>query len=330
MSDDNQSGHSPFHEGELMVQEKLGVKEQVAKYAPRMIRDFMPDQHRELFEKLPFVILGGLDEAGDVWATIMAGTPGFVEAPDTTNLVINAALFDGDPLTDGLLTGSKVGFLGLETTTRRRNRMNGRVAGKSDQMLAIKVEQSFGNCPQYIQKRTLEITRGSAADIRSHKTDTLSDSAKQTIEQADTFFIASRTADLSDDPATGLDVSHRGGMPGFIEIVDDTTIRIPDYAGNRIYNTIGNIMSDGRVGLLFVDHEQNALLQISGVARIIWDDELTEQGPEGRGKEVERMIEVECKSVVQTFNSAQFSEALIERSPIFKRFAKNNSLDSDA
>jgi predicted pyridoxine 5'-phosphate oxidase superfamily flavin-nucleotide-binding protein len=308
---------SPFHQGEIAVQEKLGFKEKVAKYAPRMIRDFMPDQHRELFEKLPFLILGGLDKLGNVWATIIAGAPGFIETPDAVHLLVNAGLFEGDPLRGGFEEGSKVGLLGLETTSRRRNRMNGRIGQKNNDALEVIVEQSFGNCPQYIQKRELQITRGEADSVYSVCTDALTNEAKQTIENADTFFIASRTNALSDDPATGLDVSHRGGLPGFVEILDDTTFRFPDYSGNRIYNTIGNIVDDGRVGFLFVDYEQNALLYITGTARVIWDDEMDNQP-----KEVERVVEVTCTKVVQNFNAAHFSEELIERSPVFKRFGK--------
>jgi predicted pyridoxine 5'-phosphate oxidase superfamily flavin-nucleotide-binding protein len=307
--------HQPFHAGELEVQEKLGVKEKVALYAPRMIRDFMPDQHREFFEKLPFVILGGLDSKDNVWATMMAGNPGFVNSPDDTHLDINAELFLADPLLDGFRENSKVGFLGIEPATRRRNRMNGRVKANENGQLGLIVEQSYGNCPQYIHKRDIEITRGSEDSLKSVKTGELTAAAKQTIQAADMFFIASRSRDLTDDPTTGLDVSHRGGLPGFVQIVDDTTIRIPDYSGNRIYNTIGNIISDGRVGLFFIDYEKDALLYISGQAKIIWDEDV-----KNLPKEIERMIEVECKEVVQNFGAVKFSENLIEPSPIFRRF----------
>jgi predicted pyridoxine 5'-phosphate oxidase superfamily flavin-nucleotide-binding protein len=307
---------TPFHNGELMVQDKLGVKEAVAKYAPRMIRSFMLDQHRELFEKLPFVVIGGLDKLGNVWATIMAGNSGFVTTADETQLLVNAGLFTGDPLEDGLLTDSKVGFLGIETTTRRRNRMNGRVSVKTEDQLGIRVEQSFGNCPQYIQKREIGMTRGDQAVVNCVKTETLSAPARQVIETADTFFIASRTHEMNEEASTGLDVSHRGGLPGFIEILDDNTIRFPDYAGNRVYNTLGNIVDDGRVGLVFVDYDNDALLYISGIAKIIWDDEIS-----GHGPEVERIIELKIRETVHNFGAVHFNEQLIERSPVFRRFA---------
>ncbi len=315
IKDTNVPATTPFHNGELMVQDKLGVKEVVAKYAPRMIRSFMLDQHRELFEKLPFVVLGGLDKFGNVWATIMAGSSGFVTTPDETQLLVNAGLFTGDPLEDGLLTDSKVGFLGLETTTRRRNRMNGRVSAKSEEQLGIHVEQSFGNCPQYIQKREIGMTRGDPEAVNCVRTEALTASARQVIETADTFFIASRTHEMNDDASTGLDVSHRGGLPGFIEILDDNTIRFPDYAGNRIYNTLGNIVDDGRVGLVFIDYDNDALLYISGTAKVIWDNEIS-----GHSPEVERIVELKIRETVHNFGAVHFSEQLIERSPVFRRF----------
>ncbi len=67
-----------FHDGELAVQERDGSKDSVGRFGYRMVRPFMPDQHRDFFEMLPFVVVGMIDEAGQPWATFASGKPGFI------------------------------------------------------------------------------------------------------------------------------------------------------------------------------------------------------------------------------------------------------------
>jgi len=142
---------APWHEGERAVQRRLGSAEH-AEARGGNIRDFMPDQHRTFFAQLPFAVLGALDPAGNPWATILTGEPGFLSSPDPKILHIGAFPQDGDPAASGIVPGARVALLGIELPTRRRNRMNGPVIDIDVAGFTVAVEQSFGNCPQYIQR----------------------------------------------------------------------------------------------------------------------------------------------------------------------------------
>jgi len=144
---------SPYHAGEQAVQARAGVRERAERAGRRMIRDFMPDQHRELFERLPYLLVGSIDDRGRPWASILVGWPGFIATPDARTMTIAARPAPGDPLAVNLRPGAPVGLLGIELDTRRRNRMNGTVTGVGAGSFSVRVGQSFGNCPQYIQAR---------------------------------------------------------------------------------------------------------------------------------------------------------------------------------
>ena len=251
---------SPFHAGERAAQRLAGVE------TPPMaaIRPFMPDQHRAFFGLLPCVFVAARDEGGWPAPTVLAGPPGFVARPDATTLRLAAARDDDDPATPLLVPGAAFGLLGLDLSTRRRNRANGRVASSSVDALTLAVEQSFGNCPQYIHVR--DATRRDdkiPTAPRTERFEGLDARARASIVVADTLFVASG----SDH---GLDISHRGGPPGFARVEGDT-LSIPDYRGNRFFNTLGNLLLDPRAALLFVDFATGDTLVVQGRAEILWD-----------------------------------------------------------
>ena len=84
---------------------------------------------------------------------------------------------------------------------------------------------------------------------------------------ADTFFVASY-AD-NENGARRVDVSHRGGRPGFVHVAEDGVLTIPDYAGNLFFNTLGNLLLNPRGGLVFAGFDTGDLLQLSGDTEII-------------------------------------------------------------
>ena len=270
--------HAPWHPGERALHDQLGVRERMAEIGPRVIREFMPAQHTELFEKLPFMLLGAVDGQGDPWASLVHGRPGFVRALDDRTLAIAARPSDEDPSAAGLSPGAALGLLGLEPHTRRRNRVNGHVAalveprGARPPGFVVAVEHSFGNCPKYIAPRRLafELRPAPADQVRSAtiRTEALDAHARALITAADTLFVASYV-DLPE--GRQVDVSHRGGPPGFVQIDAAGTLTIPDYAGNRFFNTLGNISLQPRVGLLFVDFVRGELVQLSGEAELLLD-----------------------------------------------------------
>ena len=261
---------SPWHAGEVALQEKVGVVGKMQELGRRVVRNYMPDQHRTFFRQLPFVVAGAVDNDGDVWATLVAGQPGFMQAPTDKILHVDLAADPHDPAAQGLHEGAGIGLLGIELHTRRRNRMNGVVRNWTGQGFDIDVAQSFGNCPQYIQARDFEFIRDPAvfSDIAPKTFDSLSGRARAMIEAADTFFVASY---VGDDARRQVDVSHRGGKAGFVRIGDDGRLTIPDFAGNLFFATLGNFLVNPRAGLVFADFESGDLLQLTGEATVDLD-----------------------------------------------------------
>ena len=148
---------SPWHAGEKRLQEQVGVSERMEVFGQKVIRDYMPDQHRAFYQQLPFIVAGAVDQGGKPWATLLEGPAGFVSSPDPRQLLIDCRPASDDPAASGLAAGGAIGLLGIELHTRRRNRINGLIAQGASGALQVRVEQSFGNCPQYIQLR--EYTR---------------------------------------------------------------------------------------------------------------------------------------------------------------------------
>ena len=262
---------SPWHDGEVAVQRSAGSAEKLAARGPLLLRDHLIDQHRTFYPQLPFIVAGTVDRVGDAWATILSNRPGFLQAPDPHRLSIAAARDPRDPADQGMNDGDAIGLLGIELHTRRRNRLNGLVRRQRDNAFDVLVQQSFGNCPQYIQLRDFEFTRDPAvpAPEAPRALDRLDERARAMITGADTFFVGSYV-DRADD-GREVDASHRGGKPGFVRLDGDGVLTIPDFSGNRFFNTLGNLLANPKTGLLFVDFETGDLLQLSGDAEVILD-----------------------------------------------------------
>ncbi|CAM4115169.1 pyridoxamine 5'-phosphate oxidase family protein [Bordetella muralis] len=258
-----------WHAGETYLQEKVGVAERMRAVGQRVVRDYMPDQHRDFYAQLPFIVLGSVDADDNAWATILSGKPGFMNSPTPTTLNITARPDISDPAHTGLGTGSPIGLLGIEMHTRRRNRMNG-VVTNTDNGLHVEVDQSFGNCPRYIQLRDFDFVRDPNAAYEAASEDLLEldPAARSMIDTADAFFVASY-ADRED--RRQVDVSHRGGKAGFVRVDDDGMLTIPDFDGNLFFATLGNFILNHQAGMLFVDYESGDVLQMTGDAQVILD-----------------------------------------------------------
>lgn len=267
---DNVPG-STWHEGEVALQRQLGVDERLAEIGPKVIRDRMPEQHRAFFRQLPFVVMGTIDAKGDAWATLRAGVPGFLSSPDPRSLHVALARSPEDPAEQGMEDGDAIGLLGIELHTRRRNRLNGTIIRTSESAFDVAVGESFGNCPRYINVRDAEFARHPAmptSEAMRHL-DRLDDAARRMIIAADTFFVASY-AD-NENGSRRVDVSHRGGRPGFVHVAETGVLTIPDYAGNMFFNTLGNLLTNPKAGLVFAGFDTGDLMQLSGDTEIILD-----------------------------------------------------------
>jgi hypothetical protein len=250
-----------FHRDERAAQRLAGFS-----LAGASIRSFMPDAHREFFAGLGYLFVGVVDEGGWPVATVVSGPPGFVASPDATTLSVAAAPGADDPARAGWRLGAPIGLLGLDFSTRRRNRANGVVAGFDCGAARLAIEQSFGNCAKYIQRREARPTPRRAG--RAEPLAALDGAARDLLARADAAFVASRSRDES-GPASGADVSHRGGPPGFLRL-DGDTLAVPDYPGNRYMNTLGNLLGEPRASLLAIDFDNGDVLQLQGRAEIDW------------------------------------------------------------
>jgi len=253
----------PFHSGELAAQALAGVASRGAG-----IRDFMPNQHRIFFGQLPWLFAGVLDRDG--WPLALAAEPGLVTSPAPTTLSIAALPVRDDPAFEAFRSEALIGLLGFEFETRRRNRANGRIEAVGTGGLAVSVSQSFGNCAKYIQVRN-RLPDGTEPAASPTELSSFDAEARALIAGADTLFIASAAALESE--TGGVDISHRGGRPGFVRI-DGDTLTIPDFTGYNYFNSFGNLLQEPRASLLFVDFATGAVLQLQGEAEIVW------QGPE--------------------------------------------------
>ena len=281
---------SPFHSGERQVQARLGVRD-IEDWARKVVRDHLPEEHRAFHTALPFLVVAARDVAERPWVTVLTGPDGFVSSPDPSTLVIAGKPPPGDALESALVAGSDIG---IELATRRRNRVNGRIAESSgSRAIVCAVDQSFGNCPQYIRERAWRRVDGEAAGAPLLGS-RLTASQRAWIEAADTFFIASGHRAAGDSATFGMDASHRGGDRGFVRLVGDTCLVFPDYAGNNHFNTIGNLVLDPRAGLLFVDFATGSLLQITGRATIDWDSDAMTRIPGAR-----RLVTFEIDEIVE-------------------------------
>ncbi|MCO5733362.1 pyridoxamine 5'-phosphate oxidase family protein [Rhizobium sp. SSA_523] len=264
---------SPWHAGELRLQRHAGVAEQMDPVGRKVLRTFLLDQHREFYPLLPFIVIGSVDGDGTPWATIRSGEPGFLQAPDPHRLDIRAARDADDPAEAGMNDGDPIGLVGVDLITRRRNRMNGTVIRSSSDRFSVAVGQSFGNCPRYIQNRQFSFVRDPARPTPSEVlvSDRINAQERSIIEAADTFFVASYVD--RGDQGRQVDVSHRGGRPGFVRVDADGGLTVPDFNGNLFFNTLGNFVINPRAGLLFVDYETGDMLQIAGRVDVILESD---------------------------------------------------------
>ena len=291
-----------YHEGELAVQARAGVQEMASRVG-KSIRSIIPLAAQEFLSSQPFAVLSSIDQQGRVWASILVGQPGFMRTIDERTVQIQALPANGDPLAENILINDQVGMIVIEFASRRRMRMNG-TAKIHNNAIHIQSEQVCSNCPKYIQARTWESRVELKNQTLARRFAELSDEQRSWINRADTFFIASHHKD------GGADASHRGGNPGFIHVLDKNTLRFPDYTGNTMFQTLGNISVNPNCGLLFIDFERGATLQLTGTARIIWDqNELTEFA------DAERAVEFRTSEIIEIEGSFPFQWKFKSYSP---------------
>lgn len=307
-----------FHHGELTIQTESGVDERVKKIGNKVIRDHIIDQHKAFFESLPYVFVALQDNDQRPWVSLMQGEPGFINSPEPTTLNINAKVVGADEL--GLQTeqGMPIGIVGLDFSTRRRNRLNGSVkkANQND-LLSIDVTHSFGNCPKYIQLRNFTSSNDDQKIHAEHFID-LSELDINFIRQADTLLIAS-----AEKKGGNLDASHRGGKPGFVNVKNSKQLWFDDYPGNNFFQTFGNICSNPNVGLMFLDFKSGDLLLLCGNARLAnLDQDLSSSNDSNTSKFLHRRFYFTLDKGLKLRNAVHGQWSSVEFSPFLDNISR--------
>lgn len=284
-----EDGSDVYHEGEIAVQRRAGVRERAERMAG-MVQPSVPasDDVRRLIADQPHAVVASVDRAGDVWVSLLTGEPGFVTVADDRTVRIAAEPVPGDPLADHLRPDTPAGVLLVDPRNRNRLRLNGS-ARPVDGGVELAVEEAFPNCPKYIRRRSFErAADGSPGDPATSAG--LRPRHREWIGDADTFFIGSH------HPSAGADASHRGGDPGFVAVDGDTVV-YPDYPGNSMFATLGNVEANPRVGLLFVDFEDGRTLQLTGRGTIVRNEDRV-AAVDG----AERLVEIVVERAVEIRN----------------------------
>jgi predicted pyridoxine 5'-phosphate oxidase superfamily flavin-nucleotide-binding protein len=268
------AGAVGFHSGELAVQRRAGVEAEAARLRPMMAPGELRGGAPAFLAHASFAAITARDNDGRLWTSPLIGPPGFLAAPTPTRLSLRNVLPAGDPL-HGLPENQPVGIVVMEFAAKRRIRINGTLAATDGGVLQVDVTQAYGNCPQYIHPRRIDAEDESAATDSDLERGTALDADDiALIQSVDTFFLGTT------HPERGNDASHRGGPAGFVH-VDDNIVSWPDYPGNNMFNSFGNLEIDPTAALLFVDFESGRTLQLSGRA-VVDFDESTAHGDTGR------------------------------------------------
>ncbi len=232
----------------------------------------------QFLTKQRFAALTGRDREGVLWISPLSGQPGFLRGADDM-LRIAAFPREGDPL-HGISVGQQIGLIAIEFAARRRMRINGSLTESDNAGLTVRVDQAYGNCPQYIHRRDINVPAVATPSENSRHATSLSADDQAMIEAADTFFLGTT------HPTRGSDASHRGGPAGFVRVDSPGRLWWPDYPGNNMFNSFGNLAVDDEAALLFVDFVTGASLQVSGTARVEW----TSPGADGDDGGVGRRV----------------------------------------
>lgn len=284
----------PFHEGERFVQERAGEAEIAARVGVG-VGDVIPPRAIPFLADQRLLAVGSVDADGVVWASVLFGDRGFIAAVSDRTVALDRTRVLGagdDPLWRRLREGADAGLLAIELSSRRRLRINGVVGSVSDDRVEVVVREAYANCPKYIQRRHFSLGAGGrSVDPHAVYGSALDPARARVIESSDMFFVASR------HPERGIDVSHRGGEPGFVRLAGPNRLRVPDYRGNSMFNTLGNLAVASAAGLVFLDLERARRLHLFGTVTIRFGAEEDPRQPTGgTGRywdfDVERWIEM--------------------------------------
>ena len=300
---------SIFHNGQLAVQ-KITGEEAIAKGRIHMIKDAIHPRSVSFIEHQILAFLGSEDSNGALWLSLLIGERGFISIPSVQEITIDLSKVIStkeDIFFKNITTNPTVGLLFHEAQRRARYRAWG-IARRENDQLHFAIKMGYPSCPKHIQREVIELPKSTEVETTKYQKGTLlGEFEHEWIRNAHTFFITTQTK------KGDIESSHRGGNPGFIEILDNGLLRVPDYLGNSIYSTLGNIYENPKAALLFVDYKKGETLQLSGIAALQFDqnskDDLYKSGDTGR------FWTFETKQWIRTLNHHKVNSEFIDFSP---------------
>ncbi|ETS63810.1 hypothetical protein PaG_02128 [Moesziomyces aphidis] len=285
-----------WHAGELYIQSQLGYKDAVAGAHPTF-KPQLTVQHQQFHARLNILPVCTLDARGRPWGSFLAakdGQHGFISSPSLTTLIASQMkLHEHHPVEMALTEGAKFGMTKLVTNddgdyqgpalkliagvgvmfeNRRRNKLAGFInerntGSREERTIQVEVMESLGNCPKYINSRSLVPNPNHSPKMLHKNLDlapgqSLPEETLQNIARADAVFLATRyTSPVQTIFKSHLGINIRGGKPGFVRISAEKVARssgetelrqvayLPDYSGNRFMSSLGNVHSDKVAGI---------------------------------------------------------------------------------
>jgi len=275
-----------FHEGELATQRRAGVQVEVKRLEKMLDSAHISGGASRFLAVQSFAAVTGRDREGVLWVSPLAGPPGFLQGDDEI-LRVSVMPRRGDPL-HRMPAGQQLGLIAIDFAARRRIRINGTLVKGDNAGMTVRVDQAYGNCPQYIQRRDLNVSTLTAPAADERRATLLAPADQAMIAASDTFFLGTT------HPVRGSDASHRGGSAGFVRVDSPEGLWWPDYLGNNMFNSFGNLAVDDEAALLFTDFTTGATLQVSGTAEVQW----TTPGAAGDDGGVGRRVAFSVDAVV--------------------------------
>ncbi|CAG8951235.1 hypothetical protein HYFRA_00007982 [Hymenoscyphus fraxineus] len=272
----------PFHDGEKTMHKLLQIPMRDNPTQP-----FLTPYAANTLTRSPILALGALDSKGRHWTSLWGGEAGFsrpvAQGVIGMKTIINQSY---DPVAEILLegrhdgevvkaegAGKMVGMLAIDLETRSRVKLYGRMVAGALQgteegighvQLVVKIEQSLGNCPKYLNKKHILPSIPQPKLVTSELP--LPQAALDLVSKSDLFFISSSNQEAD------MDTNHRGGPAGFVRILQTekgTSLVYPEYSGNRLYQTLGNLITTPQAGLVFPDFETGDVLYVTGNTEIL-------------------------------------------------------------
>lgn len=279
-----------WHEGEIAMARAMRV--------PDMDNPTVPTLSPQLANHAriaPLIAIGTLDKQGRPWTTLWGGEKGISQPIAQGILGIRSQVVrQHDPVVEELVgkegdgtvireegVGRMVSGLTIDLETRKRTKLYGRmVAGAlsmredeatetqqhvAEVQLVLKIEQSLGNCPKYLNKKHVELAESNPELISDSPQ--LPQQALDLLSKGDLFFLSSANHDQD------MDTNHRGGPAGFVRVISNdpsgAVLCYPEYSGNRLYQTLGNLKVNPVVGICVPDFDTGDMLYLTGTTEIL-------------------------------------------------------------